>query len=80
MLQISGEDINSPSQPFVCMAMRDPAFANLYDTTWTLLGHEHAATKEIGDGFMSLDLPLEEKIRHFSELGRKVHGTEFNVG
>ena len=37
MMQISGEDINSPGQPFVCEALRDPLFANLYDTTWSLI-------------------------------------------
>jgi len=73
MLQISGEDINSPSQPFVCLAMRDPAFSNLYDTTWALIGHELAATQRISDGFMSQDIPLNEKISHFSKLGRSAH-------
>jgi len=40
MLQISGEDINSPGQPFVCEALRDPLFQNLYDTTWMLIERE----------------------------------------
>jgi len=73
MLQISGEDINSPSQPFVCLAMRAPAFSNLYNTTWALIGHEWAATQRLSDGFMSLDMSLEEKIDHFSKLGRSIH-------
>ena len=73
MLQISGEDINSPGQPFICMAMRDPAFANLYDTTWALIGHERAATQRISDGFMSPDMPLGEKIARFSKLGRSAY-------
>jgi hypothetical protein len=68
MLQISGEDINSPSQPFICEAMRDPLFANLYDTTRALIGHEQAATRDISEGFMSVDLPLDEKIRHFGRI------------
>jgi len=72
MLQISGEDINSPSQPFVCQAMREPVFANLYHTTWALIGHEQAATRNLSDGFASLDMPLEEKIEHFSKLGRAI--------
>jgi len=73
MLQISGEDINSPEQPFVCEAMRAPEFANLYHTTWALLGHEHAATARLADGFFALDMPLEEKISYFSRLGREIH-------
>ncbi|MCL2579948.1 MAG: PHP domain-containing protein [Oscillospiraceae bacterium] len=73
LLQISGEDINSPSQPFICQAMRDPVFYNLYETTWALLGHEWAAARNPAEGFISLDLPLEEKIAHFYNLGKKVH-------
>ena len=40
MLQISGEDINSPRQSFVIRAMEDPLFANLIDSTWMLIEHE----------------------------------------
>ena len=74
MLQISGEDINFPSQPFICQAMRDPAFANLYHTTWALIGHEQAVTRGLSGGFVSLDMPLEKKIEHFSRLGRELFG------
>ena len=38
--QISGEDINSPRQSFICEAQRNPEFANLYETTMTLIRHE----------------------------------------
>ncbi len=38
--QISGEDINSPRQSFICEAQRNPEFANLYDATMTLIKHE----------------------------------------
>ena len=74
LLQISGEDINSPSQPFICQAMRDPVFANLYHTTWALIGHEQAATQNLSEGFLAFEAPLEEKIAHFSKLGRRAHG------
>ncbi|MDR0518995.1 MAG: PHP domain-containing protein [Clostridiales Family XIII bacterium] len=40
MLQISGEDINSPRQPFISEASKDPYFANLRETTWKLVEHE----------------------------------------
>jgi hypothetical protein len=40
MLQISGEDINSPRQPFISEASKDPYFANLRETTWRLVAHE----------------------------------------
>jgi len=40
MLQISGEDVNSPRQPFISEASKDPYFANLRETTWKLIAHE----------------------------------------
>ena len=40
MFEISGEDINSPRQDFVCKAMEDPQFSNLIDATWALIAHE----------------------------------------
>lgn len=44
--QISGEDINSPRQSFICQALADPAYAHLYDSTYALIGHELAATAD----------------------------------
>ena len=40
LMEISGEDINSPRQSFVCPAIKNPVFANLYDSTWELIRHE----------------------------------------
>lgn len=40
MLQICGEDINSPRQSFVIRAMENPGFQNLIDATWKLIEHE----------------------------------------
>ncbi|MCL2111219.1 MAG: PHP domain-containing protein [Clostridiales bacterium] len=40
MLQISGEDINSPRQPFISEASKDPFFANLKETTKMLIARE----------------------------------------
>lgn len=45
--QISGEDINSPRQKFICEAQRNPEFKNLYDATMALIAHEKAATEDI---------------------------------
>lgn len=41
-LQISGEDINSPRQSFVCPQLAEPAFRNLVDATWDLIAREKA--------------------------------------
>ncbi len=40
LMEISGEDINSPRQSFTCEALKNPVFANLYDSTWQLIRHE----------------------------------------
>ncbi|MCL2084696.1 MAG: PHP domain-containing protein, partial [Oscillospiraceae bacterium] len=73
MLQISGEDINSPGQPFICEAMRAPMFANLRDTTWALIGHEAAASEDISRALIYADMPIDQKIRHYGRLGRELH-------
>ena len=44
--QISGEDINSPRQSFVCPAYADPKFAHLADAAFSLIDYENAATKD----------------------------------
>ncbi len=41
MMQISGEDINSPRQRFVIEKMKDERFSNLIDSTWKLIKHEN---------------------------------------
>ena len=53
MFEISGEDINSPRQSFVCMAQRDPAFDHLYDATWALIAHENLTTENPEKGFFA---------------------------
>lgn len=40
LMEISGEDINSPRQSFICEALKNPVFANLIDSTWWLIKHE----------------------------------------
>ena len=42
-MEISGEDINSPRQSFVCEALKNPIFENLIDSTWELIKHENEA-------------------------------------
>lgn len=40
MMQITGEDINSPRQSFVIQKMKEEQFSNLIDSTWQLIRHE----------------------------------------
>ncbi len=75
-LEICGEDINQPAQPFVCQAMRHPAFASLHDAAWALIGHEQAVTEEPGSGLFSARacalLPsLTERVASFAKQARK---------
>ena len=70
--QISGEDINQPRQAFVCTAMRDPLFANLYDAAWALIGHERLATDNLESGMFSAATlaswpDLSARIVHFRD-------------
>ena len=53
LFQISGEDINSPRQKFICDAMRNTMFSNLIDSTWALIGHEKQASLNTNYGMFS---------------------------
>ena len=72
--QISGEDINSPRQSFICQAMKSPSFNNLKESTWALIGHEKAATEDISNGMFSVPTlkkypKLSDRIRVYKEIG-----------
>lgn len=76
MFQVSGEDINTPRQNFICFAQRSPEFAHLYDAAWALIGHERAATADINDGFFGAntvrDYPdIDARIKFLAEKGKK---------
>ena len=79
LFQISGEDINSPRQSFVCEAQRDPAFRNLFDATWALIAHEWRATADKKDGFFSPESiarwpDLNERTLAFAKFGQEMQG------
>ena len=76
LFQISGEDINSPRQSFVCEAQRDPAFSNLYDATWALIAHEWRSTENPEKGLFSEASvaawpKLEERVKAFAQFGQE---------
>jgi len=76
--QISGEDINQPRQKFVCEAMRDPFFSNLYDAAWALIGHERQATESVEAGMFSpetiANMPLlGRRIAHYRDIAFKLY-------
>jgi hypothetical protein len=67
LLQICGEDINSPRQPFVCAALRRPEFRHLVDAAWALVGHEQASGRDPADGFFS-----PRSVRRWPDLGARI--------
>lgn len=74
--QISGEDINSPRQVFVCKALEKDEFKHLYTSTYALIGHELAASENIENAMFSEKTAqkypiLSERVKHFEEIGRK---------
>ena len=76
LFQISGEDINSPFQSFICEALQKPQFAHLITSTWALIGHEMAASADAGDGMFSTKtrerMPsLAERVEYFANYARQ---------
>lgn len=74
LFEVSGEDINSPRQSFVCKALENPIFENLFDSTWALIGHEIAATRDLSRGMFTRDTVekypnLQERIALYKKIG-----------
>ena len=75
LFEISGEDINSPRQSFICPALADPAYAHLRKATYALIGHEKAATEDITKAMFSDETKkkypsMDERIEVYAEIGR----------
>lgn len=78
LFQISGEDINQPRQAFICEAMRDPMFSNLYDAAWALIGHERLASEQLSKGMFSgqvtAKMPLlNDRIIYFRDAAMNLY-------
>lgn len=74
LYEISGEDINSPRQSFICPALADEAYAHLRVATYALIGHEIAASecqcKSMFSDATKKDHPtLAERVEIYSTLG-----------
>lgn len=71
--EISGEDINSPRQSFVCEALKTGDFDHLIDATWALIGHEKAATQNLRDSMFSTCTKKKyPDMRERAEVYRKI--------
>ncbi len=73
LFQISGEDINSPRQSFICAALDDPAYFHLRTATYALIGHENAVSRSLDEGMFSKKTmekfpKIDERVAHFTNL------------
>jgi len=76
LFQISGEDINSPLQSFICEKIETPEFSHLIDSAWALIGHEQACEKGLSEGMFSMQTLLRmpslgSRITHFANFARE---------
>lgn len=74
LYEISGEDINSPRQSFICQALANPAYSHLRVATYSLIGHEIAASEDatrsmFSDETKAAHPTLDERIEIYSTLG-----------
>lgn len=75
MIEISGEDINSPRQSFNCDAYQDPKHQHLIDSAWALVGHEKLYALNPNQGLLGSvfqDMIISERIKYFSNYAKKV--------
>jgi len=80
-MQISGEDINNPRQEFVCKALRNPEYANLADSSWALIGHEHEVQKGLEYGFfgektVNTYRDIDQRTRAFANIAKNIYKTK----
>jgi len=74
LFEISGEDINSPRQKFICPALSRDEFRNLFDSTYALIGSERVATIDLKNALFSAEtiarMPdLDKRIAYFAKAG-----------
>ncbi len=70
--QISGEDINSPRQSFICKILKNQELHNLVDAAWALIGHEKRVEEDLDEGLFSRKIikkypDLDKRIQIFKE-------------
>lgn len=74
LFEISGEDINTPRQSFICQALAKEEFKHLSTSTYALIGHEKAASEVLEDGMFTektvRKMPsLQDRIKYFAQIG-----------
>lgn len=79
LMQICGEDINSPRQSFVGKAITADKYPLLVDSTWALIAHEQLATEDEKNALFSRETiskypNLSERIEIFAKRGKNMNG------
>lgn len=75
LFEISGEDINTPRQSFICQALAKDEFKHLRTSTYALIGHELSATEDIENGMFTEQtisrMPLiKDRIEYYARIGK----------
>ncbi|MBE0601714.1 MAG: PHP domain-containing protein [Firmicutes bacterium] len=75
LFQISGEDINTPFQSFICRQLAQPEYTHLADAAWALIGHEQLATQNLNNGLFSPNTiqqypVLTDRIAYFAKAAK----------
>ncbi|GAB4364285.1 MAG: hypothetical protein Kow009_00970 [Spirochaetales bacterium] len=76
LMEISGVDINSSRQRFVCPEIHRPEFQHLIETTWALVGHEVLTEKNPEAGLFGPESPfaresLSRRVEEYARIGRE---------
>lgn len=74
LFEISGEDVNSPRQKFMCEKLSLTEFENLITSTWALIGHESAGSADVTKGMFADDAinqypNLQDRVSYFAQIG-----------
>jgi hypothetical protein len=78
LLEINGEDINSPRQKFDNELLLKEEFANLTDASWAVIGHERMANLDIYNGMftekaLSRSPKLKDRVALYSQIGKSLY-------
>ena len=84
LFQISGEDINSPLQKFICDKIETPEFSHLIDSAWALIGHEIVSEHGLEEGMFSTETiatfpDLNDRIKHFVKIAKEKYDKKRKV-
>ncbi len=71
LFEISGEDINMPSQSFLCPKLAEPQFAHLVEATYALIGHEVEAQRDLSLAITAspAETPLDVLVPRYAKVG-----------